>query len=184
MPCERPFAGAQGDTKGQIMNIQDIQFIYEYNYWASGKIIDAASKVVDDQFIAPSEFPMGALRRTMLHIVDAEYGWRGFFETRKFNEDLNPDDFPTFESLEKKFQEEEKAMRACLNRLTDEDVNSHITYTNDEGILRDRILWHCLLHVVNHGTQHRSEAAALLTRYNASPGDLDFTLFLIENGNS
>ena len=43
---------------------------------------------------------------------------------------------------------------------------------------RDRILWHCLYHVVNHGTQHRSEAAALLTDYGSSPGDLDFTLFL------
>ena len=171
------------------MNIQDIKFIYEYNYWANGKILEAASKVPQEQFVSPAEFPFGSsrggsLRGTILHIVDAEYGWRGFFEAKKFNEDLNPDDFLTLELLEKKFQEEEKFMRACLNRLTDADMASHLKYTNDEGVLRDRILWHCLLHVVNHGTQHRSEAAALLTRYNASPGDLDFTLFLIESGNS
>jgi uncharacterized damage-inducible protein DinB len=166
------------------MNIQDVRFIYEYNYWANKKILAAATKVTEAQFVAPSEFPIGPLRRTMLHVVDAEYGWRGFFESKKFNEDLNPDDFLTLELLEKKFQEEEKSMRACLDRLTDEDVNKHIQYVNDEGTLRDRVLWHCLLHVVNHGTQHRSEAAALLTRYNASPGDLDFTLFLIESGNS
>ncbi|MBC7877461.1 MAG: DinB family protein [Anaerolineales bacterium] len=171
------------------MNIQDIKFIYEYNYWANGKILEAASKVTQEQFLSSAEFPFGSSRGgsllgTILHIVDAEYGWRGFFEDKKFNEDLNPDDFLTLELLEKKFQEEEKSMRGCLNSLTDEDLNSHITYTNDEGILRDRILWHCMLHVVNHGTQHRSEAAALLTRYNASPGDLDFTLFLIESGNS
>jgi uncharacterized damage-inducible protein DinB len=171
------------------MNIQDIKFIYDYNYWANGKILAAASKVTEEQFVASSEFPFGisrggSLRGTILHIVDAEYGWRGFFEAKKFNEDLNADDFPTLEALEKKFQEEEKLMRFCLDRLTDEDVSGHITYTNDEGILRDRILWHCLLHLVNHGTQHRSEAAALLTRYDASPGDLDFTLYLIESGSS
>ncbi|MBK9927000.1 MAG: DinB family protein [Anaerolineales bacterium] len=166
------------------MNIQDIRFIYDYNYWANRKILAAATKVTEEQFVTPSEFPMGPLRRTMLHVVDAEYGWRGFFESKKFNEDLNPDDFLTLELLEKKFQEEEKSMRICLDGLTDEDVENHIQYVNDEGALRDRVLWHCLLHVVNHGTQHRSEAAALLTRYNASPGDLDFTLFLIESGNS
>ena len=162
------------------MNIQDILTIYDYNYWASEKILTAASKVTHEQFLAPADYPFGGLRGTMLHVVDAEYGWRGLFETNTFGKDLKVEDFPTFQSLENKFHAEEKSMRADLNRLTDEDVTSHLKYTTAEGVVRDRILWHCLLHVVNHGTQHRSEAAALLTSYNASPGDLDFTLFLNE----
>jgi uncharacterized damage-inducible protein DinB len=171
------------------MNIQDIKFIYEYNYWANKKILEAAAKVTQEQWLAPAEFPFGrdrggSLRSTILHIVDAEFGWRGFFEFKKFGDDLNTDDYPTQQTLEKKFMEEETSMRAWLNRITDEDVNAKVTYTNDEGILRTRTLWHCLHHVVNHGTQHRSEAAGLLTEYKASPGDLDFTLFLIESGNS
>lgn len=36
------------------------------------------------------------------------------------------------------------------------------------------------LHVANHGTQHRSEAAAILTGYDYSPSSLDFTAFLNE----
>jgi uncharacterized damage-inducible protein DinB len=42
------------------------------------------------------------------------------------------------------------------------------------------VLWHLLVHVLNHGTQHRSEAALLLTSYGQSPGDLDLILFLRE----
>ncbi|MFN8413323.1 MAG: DinB family protein [Anaerolineales bacterium] len=165
------------------MKIQDIKFLYEYNYWANKKILAAAAKVTQEQFLGSAEFPFGGLRGTMLHIVDAEYGWRGFFETKKFSEDLNIDDFPTLSELEKKFQEEETALRAYLNHLTDEELASRKSYTTDTGVVRNRVLWHCLAHVVNHGTQHRSEAAALLTRFNASPGDLDFTVFLNDTGN-
>jgi uncharacterized damage-inducible protein DinB len=69
-------------------------------------------------------------------------------------------------------------MRAYLATLQDEDMTNLVRYTIPSGEQRERVLWHCLVHVVNHGTQHRSEAAAMLTEYGQSPGDLDFTLFL------
>jgi hypothetical protein len=34
--------------------------------------------------------------------------------------------------------------------------------------------------VLRHGTQHRSEAAMLLTSHDRSPGDLDLIMFLRE----
>jgi len=37
--------------------------------------------------------------------------------------------------------------------------------------------WQMLAHVVNHGTQHRSEAAALLTTAGRSPGEIDMIFF-------
>jgi uncharacterized damage-inducible protein DinB len=47
---------------------------------------------------------------------------------------------------------------------------------DDEGVGFDRMLQH----VANHGTQHRAEAAALLTQAGRSPGDLDMIVWLEE----
>ena len=164
------------------MNIQNIHLMYEYNYWASGRILSAAKNITPEQLLAPAEFPYGSLRATLVHIIDAEYGWRGLFENNKFNEDLTPGDFSDIQSITERAHMEEQAMRAYLSGLTDEDMESRKKYIADNGEPRDRILWHCLYHVVNHGSQHRSEAAAILISYDASLGDLDFTVFLSETG--
>lgn len=166
------------------MNIQNIRFMFEYNFWANGKILAAASKVSQEQFLAPANFPFGGLRGTLVHIVDAERLWRDLFEKGLVTPDLNPEDFPTFKSLETEFHEEEKALRAYLNGLTEEEMERRLKYTTDQGITRDRERWHGFFHLINHGTQHRSEAAAILTSLNASPGDIDFTMFLNELGRS
>jgi uncharacterized damage-inducible protein DinB len=53
-----------------------------------------------------------------------------------------------------------------------------IRYRTTRGIPHQNTLWHLLLHLANHGTQHRSEAAVLLTDYGHSPGDLDLIVYL------
>jgi len=161
------------------MNVQDILTLYEYNYWANRRILAAAAKATAEQFLAPASMPFGGLRGTLVHILDAEWGWRMFLQNDNWSApDLVETDFPDLGSIQKRWVEEEREMRAYLAGLSEQDLNGHRHYRTGKGEPRDRILWHCLLHVVNHGTQHRSEAAALLTDHGHSPGDIDFTLFL------
>jgi uncharacterized damage-inducible protein DinB len=162
------------------MKVQDILTLYDYNYWANKRILMSSARVSPEQFEATAPFPYGGLRGTLLHILDTEWGWRALIQSIDSATDLREIDFPVLATLEARWREEETAMRGYLATLGDEDLEEHLHYTTDTGIERDRILWHCLVHVVNHGTQHRSEAAALLTQYGQSPGDLDFTVFLNE----
>jgi uncharacterized damage-inducible protein DinB len=45
-------------------------------------------------------------------------------------------------------------------------------------------VWLMLVHVVNHGTQHRAEAATLLTAEGRSPGELDLINYVEEQAAS
>jgi uncharacterized damage-inducible protein DinB len=154
--------------------------LYEYNYWANARILGAAARVSQAQWSAPRTHSLESLRRTLLHALDTEFGWRMLCQYGQATPVLTEADFPTLELLQQRWQEEESAMRAYLAGMQGDDLNGLVRYTTGEGEKRERVLWHCLLHVVNHGTQHRSEAAALLTEYGSSPGDLDFTVFLNE----
>lgn len=165
------------------MNIRDIQTIYAYNDWANQRILAAAAQVSQEQFTAPAPHSYGSLRGSIVHTLDAEYAWRMLLQHKTLDHfrELKEDDFPTVDALVGRWREEERARRAWLVTLTDADVEGTIRYTTPEGGTRERVLWHCLWHVVNHGTQHRSEAAAILSEYGYSPGGLDFTAFLNEH---
>jgi uncharacterized damage-inducible protein DinB len=154
--------------------------MYEYNQWANHLILTTCEKISAEQYVAKTSHSFGSLRGTLVHTLDAEWSWRRLLTTEVVSsEELTEADIPTLEALRQRWDEEERAWRDYLHSLTDVDMTRIIRYTLPEsGVVRERVLWHCLYHVVNHGMQHRSEAAAMLTDYGQSPGGLDFTLFL------
>ncbi len=174
------------------MNSEEVQLLFEFNYWANHRILDTAAKVTPDQYAAPTDFGIGfkSLRGTMIHLLDAEWSWRLRWETflraplsknASDDADLTEADFPTLAALKARWAAEEAAMRTYLMARTDTEINGIIRYPLPSGGVRERVLWHSYVHLVNHGTQHRSEAAALLTMYAQSPGELDFNVFLNEH---
>lgn len=157
-----------------MMNVQDILDMYDHNYWANHRILSMAEKVTPEQFSAPSTHSFSSLHATLVHIMDVEWCYRLLLEGGSImDEELKPADFPTVEAVRQRWQEEEQAMRNYLAGLHDEDLAGIVS-------LREHIRWHLLYDVVSHGTQHRSEAANLLTVYGQSPGDIDFSRFLNE----
>jgi len=160
------------------MNKQDILILYQYNQWANAKILTTAENVTQEQYLAPASFPHGGLRGTLVHALFAEWIWRKRWEGTSPTVRLKLEDFPTFESLCTRWAEEEKQLMDFVSGLTDERLDNTFNYTNTSGKAFSRILWQAMAHLVNHGTQHRTEAAAMLTDFGHSPGDIDFIYFL------
>ena len=162
------------------MNKEDIQLLYKYNCWANTRILNAASNLTPEQFLAPASFPHRELRGTLTHALFAEWLWRSRLQGESPTQHFKPEDFPTFDSLRVRWREEEKALNSFVEGLTDEKLSGTFQYKTTRGEVMENVLWQVMTHVVNHGTQHRSEAAAILTELGQSPGDIDLIVFLRE----
>ena len=172
------------------MKLDEIKLLYDYNDWADERILAACARVSPEQYAAPTSYGHGGLRATVVHILDNIWQQRitlqGYYREPLADEaaydatELHEDALPTFAVLRERWTIEQREMQAYLDTLTEETLNGTIRYVIP-GVIRERVVWHILLDLILHATQHRSEAAALLTGYGQSPGDFDFTLFMSEH---
>ena len=162
------------------MNKRDILLLYKYNQWSSQKILYAAARVTQEQYLADGSFPHGGLRGTLVHVLFSQWIWHQRWEGTSPTSRLKPEDFPAFESLQTRWMEEENLLMAFVENVTEERLNSMVSYKSTDGKPHAEVLWQVMTHVVNHGTQHKAEAAAILTDFGQSPGDIDMILFLRE----
>jgi uncharacterized damage-inducible protein DinB len=185
---ERGDASSGGDP---TMNIEEIKLLYEYNEWADARLLAACARVSPEQYAAPTDLGTGhaGLRATMVHLLDNLWQWRitlqGFYQEPLADAaayaatELHEAAFPTLAALQDRWATEQRELRAYLDALDEATLNGPIRYVIP-GAVRERVVWQILVDALLHATQHRSEAAAFLTRYGHSPGDYDLTLFLTE----
>jgi len=159
----------------------DLALLFAYNAWANHRVLDAASRVTPEQWTQPAGLSHGSLRGAMVHVLSPEYVWRTRCQDNVFpRAPLSEHDFPALASLRERWQDEEAKLLAYVNSLDDEALSRVVRYQSTTGVSRETPLWQVLVHVVNHGTQFRGEAALALTRYGHSPGNLDFMHWLRE----
>ena len=130
----------------------------------------------------PGRSPHGGLRGTLVHALFTEWVWRMRWlgTAPDYHYRLKSEEFPTFAALQTRWMEEEALLMEFVAGLTDKKLKSELEYTSTEGGRHKRVLWETMAHLVNHGTQHRTEAATILTDLGRSPGDIDLIVFINE----
>jgi uncharacterized damage-inducible protein DinB len=148
------------------MRADEIRFLFAYDHWATRRVLDALDGIDPGLWARTDAVGERGLGSILVHQLGSSQRWRILFQGRSTDEgvkaELEP--LPTIDEVRARWDAEWAAVDAWLRSLTDGFVaNVH------EGVP----VWQLLVHVVNHGTQHRAEAAALLTAEGRSPGELD-----------
>ena len=159
------------------MKLSEMRTLFDFDAWATGRILDQAERLTPEQYSTPSSQDAQSIRQILTHSLIALHLWRVRCETGKTSVTISPEAFPTVAAFRAGWQQERQALDAYLATL-DDDVLGRPIHFERRGESYAYTLWHILFQVINHGTQHRSEIAEQLTAYGHSPGDLDFFFFV------
>jgi uncharacterized damage-inducible protein DinB len=160
------------------MNLKSISTLYSYNAWGNGRILLASGLVTDLQFKRQPVAGLGSLRDILVHTLGAQWIWLSRWQGVSPASLPDAHEFPTLDSLRLRWSEVEGETQAFIQDLSEAALHREVAYTSLSGKAFSEPLWQLMLQQINHATQHRSEAAVLLTLFNFSPGDLDFIYYL------
>src|SRR4051794_39039097 len=154
-----------------MATIAEIRDLFVYERWATERVLLAAEGIDEATWSRAQVIDERGLGGILVHHLGAFQRWHhGLAED---GEEPCPErePLPSAAELRERWEAAWLAMDAWLATLDDAWLAR-----DDEGVPYAGML----RHVVNHGTQHRAEAAALLTQAGRSPGDLDMIVWLEE----
>jgi uncharacterized damage-inducible protein DinB len=157
--------------------IEKMRDLYAYNAWANRRVLDTAERLTPEAFLA-AETAAGSIRDILVHTAWAQWLWLQRWRGESPRERWDPSAFPDLASLRSRWAEIETETARYLAALDPRELERDISYVNSAGQTWRYPLWQLLLHQVNHATQHRSEAALLLTEAGHSPGELDLIRYV------
>jgi uncharacterized damage-inducible protein DinB len=155
-----------------------IRTLYRYNAWANAQVLDAAARVTPAQFVAGGGASFDSLRDTLVHTMAAQWLYLERWQGRSPTAMPAGPEFADVPAVRARWDEIERATEAFVAGLTDARLAGTVAYLNFKGERWAYPLWQQMLHQVNHATQHRSEAAVMLTHFGCSPGLLDLLYFI------
>ena len=143
-----------------------------YHAWANDRVLTLAAEIADEELRAPASLDHRTAWDTLRHLVDVDWSWRKFCIGEDVGEGyvwdyVGPlEDLATLHAFS---NEEDATLRSYLGSLDAGALAEVLHPSEDFSAPR----WLILSHLMNHGTQHRTELARYLTDRGHSPGDLD-----------
>lgn len=155
----------------------------EYNTWAMERILAACEPLTTEQLHAPGYAGNGSIRDTLGHLLETQQSWFLWFggtmnASDAIRQRIQYDQMPDVAAVREQWQAVDTLTWAAIDGLSGDDFLRPMPLS-PSGDGPTTPLWKLMLHVANHGTQHRSEVAAMLSEHGCSPGHMDMLVFLM-----
>ena len=155
--------------------------LFDYNYWARDRQLEACAALTEEQFRRPLRSSFPSLQATLAHMVEAEWVWSERWyrrsPTTQKTKQFTSECLSTLENIRDRWRPVEDSVRWFVVGLKTERLNQDLRYTSQEGKRSTCLLWEALFHLINHQSYHRGhrgQVTTLLRQLDSAPLQIDY----------
>lgn len=162
------------------MNLTAIRRLYAYHFALHDQLWASVDHLTDAQFVQDIPYSIGSVRHHMVHLLSVDQRWFARVMAAPLPDRLVYEAYPTKASARADWDAITPRLKASvMNELTDADLMHQITYAvrRPQGTIHHTSpVWEILVHVVNHGTDHRAQLLRLLHDFGAPTFEQDMVI--------
>jgi uncharacterized damage-inducible protein DinB len=160
------------------MNANAFRHFFDYHFSENRNMWDSyITPLSYEHFTQDVGYSHGSIRNQVVHIMSVDETWFSGLRGVGFPEPFPSADFDDRQIIRAHWDNVEQNMRAYLAGLEDDMLSDKPL----EGEDKDLILWQVLLHVVNHGTDHRAQTLRLLNDLGVKTTSQDYIFYVYDH---
>jgi len=162
------------------MDANAFRHFYDYHFNENRKMWESyVAPLTYEKFTQAVEYSHGSVRDQILHLIGADDTWFSELQGVEPSEPLPPVDVDDRETIRAHWDSVEQSMRDYLSALRDEMLFDKPIKEPEED--KDLIAWQVLLHVANHGTDHRAQLLRLLNDLGVKTTSQDYIFYVYDH---
>lgn len=162
------------------MNADGFRHFYNYHFAENRSLWDKyIVPLSSEQFLRAGNYSHGSVRDQIVHLMNVDEVWFSSLRGVEPLAEFPSADFDDRESIRPFWDKVEQRMRDYLAGLRDDMLFDKPIQEPEED--RELVLWQVLLHVVNHGTDHRAQLLRLLNDMGVKTVSQDYIFFVYDN---
>jgi uncharacterized damage-inducible protein DinB len=160
------------------MNADALRDLFNYHFTINRKIwTECIIPLTQEQYLQPTTYSVGSVRNQLVHMMDIDHIWFQDIGEKPFTGYVDPEQYSDRTKLRAEWDRVEAEMRTYIDGLQDEDLLQTIAIDDANGGTAHFIVWQGLIHVINHGTDHRAQLLALLHTLGAATMPQDYASY-------
>lgn len=160
------------------MNSDVFRQLYDYHFAENRKIWQHIIQLPYQQFVQEVNYSLGSVRNQIVHLMNVDEVWFCELSGIEPPAPYQSADIDDRAAIRARWDSVEQMMRGYLAGLRDNMLFDQPIREPVED--RNLMVWQVLIHVVNHGTDHRAQILRILHDFGLKTTSQDFIFYVYD----